>query len=68
MEKLSKGRNVYLDLFKIFLSFLVIAIHVTEERYPHFPLYRIAVPILNGGLLKWRNIFTGLFVTAVSKK
>ena len=45
MEKVSRGRNVYLDLFKIFLSFLVIAIHVASERYAHFPLYRLAVPM-----------------------
>ena len=45
MEKLRGGRNVYLDLFKIFLSFLVIAIHVTDEQYFHFPLYRLAVPM-----------------------
>lgn len=41
----SKGRNVYLDLFKIFLSFLVIAIHLAGESYAHFPLYRLAVPM-----------------------
>lgn len=45
MEKVSNRRNVYLDLFKIFLSFLVIAIHVAGEQYPHFPLYRLAVPM-----------------------
>ncbi len=45
MVKLSKGRNVYLDLFKYFLCFLVIAIHLAGESYAHFPLYRLAVPM-----------------------
>ena len=45
METLQKGRNVYLDLFKFFLCFLVIAIHLAGESYPHFPLYRLAVPM-----------------------
>ena len=40
-----KGRNVYLDIFKIFLSFLVICIHLAGETYSHFPLYRLAVPM-----------------------
>ena len=45
MGNISKSRNVYLDLFKIFLSFLVIAIHLAGETYSHFPLYRLAVPM-----------------------
>ncbi len=45
MEKLQKGRNVHLDIFKYFLCFLVIAIHLAGESYPHFPLYRLAVPM-----------------------
>lgn len=45
MEKLSRTRNVYLDLFKFFLCFLVIAIHLTGEHYSYFPLYRLAVPM-----------------------
>ena len=40
-----KGRNVYLDLFKYFLCFLVIAIHLAGESYSYFPLYRLAVPM-----------------------
>ena len=42
MENKLKGRNVYLDLFKYFLSFLVIAIHVSGDAYGNFPLYRLA--------------------------
>ena len=41
----SRKRNVYLDLFKLFLCYLVIAIHLAGETYPHFPLYRLAVPM-----------------------
>ena len=45
MADISRGRNVYLDIFKIFLAFLVIAIHLAGESYGHFPLYRLAVPM-----------------------
>ena len=45
MGQISKSRNVFLDLFKFFLCFLVIAIHLAGESYPHFPLYRLAVPM-----------------------
>ena len=41
----SKGRNVFLEIFKFFLCFLVISIHLSGESYPHFPLYRLAVPM-----------------------
>ena len=40
-----RGRNVFLDLFKFFLCYLVIAIHLAGEEYDHFPLYRLAVPM-----------------------
>ena len=45
MDRQLKSRNVYLDLFKIFLSFLVIAIHATDTTYSFFPLFRLAVPM-----------------------
>lgn len=45
MKTAFKSRNVYLDLFKFFLCYLVIAIHLAGETYPHFPLYRLAVPM-----------------------
>ncbi len=38
------GRNVYLDLFKFLLAFMVICIHLVGETYSIFPLYRLAVP------------------------
>ncbi len=40
-----RSRNVYLDIFKFFLCYLVIAIHLAGETYGHFPLYRLAVPM-----------------------
>ncbi len=45
MSKIAKGRNVFLDIFKYFLCYLVIAIHLAGETYSHFPLYRLAVPM-----------------------
>ncbi|MBE6637246.1 MAG: acyltransferase [Ruminococcaceae bacterium] len=39
------GRNLYLDLFKLFLAFLVICIHFAGEAYWYFPVYRLAVPM-----------------------
>ncbi len=43
--EVTKTRNIYLDLFKFFLCYLVIAIHLAGETYSHFPLYRLAVPM-----------------------
>lgn len=37
-------RNLWLDLFKIFLCFLVICIHYVRQKYTHFPVYRMTVP------------------------
>lgn len=37
-------RNLWLDLFKLFLSFLVICIHFIGNTYWHYPIYRLAVP------------------------
>lgn len=37
-------RNVFLDLFRFLLSFMVICIHLTGETYSIYPLYRLAVP------------------------
>ncbi len=47
MERISTkktGRNVYLDLFKFLLAFMIICIHLVGETYAIFPLYRLAVP------------------------
>ncbi len=45
MRTASGTRNIYLDLFKFFLCYLVIAIHLAGESYSFFPLYRLAVPM-----------------------
>lgn len=42
--KLKSSRNIYLDLYRIFLSFLVICIHLSGKDYITYPLYRLAVP------------------------
>ena len=39
-----KKRNIWLDLFKMLLCFLVVCIHFAGNRYTHHPLYRVAVP------------------------
>ena len=40
----SKKRNIWLDLFKVLLCFLVVCIHFAGKHYAHHPLYRVAVP------------------------
>ncbi len=39
------GRNIYLDLFKFFLCYMVICIHLVGNAYPIYPLYRLSVPM-----------------------
>ncbi len=41
----AKKRNVWLDLFKLFLAFLVVCIHTVRDTYNSMPLYRLAVPV-----------------------
>lgn len=38
------SRNVFLDIFRFLLSFMVICIHLSGETYSVYPLYRLAVP------------------------
>ena len=45
MTKEKSGRNIWLDLFKFFLCYLIICIHLAGESYPHYPVYRLAVPM-----------------------
>lgn len=45
MKSTATERNIFLDLFKFFLCYLVISIHLAGEAYPHFPLYRLSVPM-----------------------
>lgn len=44
VEQKASDRAVWLDIFKYFLAFLVICIHLAGESYWHFPVYRLAVP------------------------
>ena len=44
MIKANEKRNIWLDLFKLYLSWLVICIHIAGSHYSHFGLYRVAVP------------------------
>ena len=45
MQEQRKGRNVYLDIFRFFLAFMIICIHLTGKTYEFFPLYRLSVPM-----------------------
>ena len=45
MEEKINGRNVYLDIFRFLLAFMIICIHLTGEQYSFFPVYRLAVPM-----------------------
>lgn len=40
-----KSRNVYLDIFRFFLAFMIICIHLTDKAYEFFPLFRLSVPL-----------------------
>ena len=40
-----KKRNLWLDLFKLFLAFLVVCVHTVRDTYNQMPLYRLAVPV-----------------------
>ncbi len=44
MTSLQKKRNLWLDLFKIFLAYMVICIHFTGKYYWFFPIYSLSVP------------------------
>lgn len=45
MQNETKKRNIWLDLFKLFLCWLVVCIHFAGHHYAHHPLYRLAVPM-----------------------
>lgn len=50
-------RNIFLDLFKYVLCYLVICIHLVGDTYWHFPVYRLAVPMffLISGYFSYRK-------------
>lgn len=42
---MEKGRNLWLDLFKICMCWMIISIHFVWESYFYHPIYRLAVPL-----------------------
>ena len=42
---MKKGRNLWLDLFKLIQCWMVISIHFVWETYSYYPVYRLAVPL-----------------------
>lgn len=40
-----KGRNLWLDLFKLCMCWMIISIHFVWETYDYHPVYRLAVPL-----------------------
>lgn len=38
-------RNLWLDLYKLFLCWMVISIHFCWDTYWYYPIYRLAVPL-----------------------
>lgn len=42
---MTKGRNLWLDLFKLVMCWMIISIHFVWETYDYHPVYRLAVPL-----------------------
>ena len=42
---MKKGRNLWLDLFKLIMCWMIISIHFVWETYWYHPLCRLAVPL-----------------------
>ena len=42
---MNRGRNLWLDLFKLVMCWMIISIHFVWETYPYYPIYRLAVPL-----------------------
>ena len=42
---MKKGRNLWLDLFKICMCWMIISIHFVWDSYFYHPIYRLAVPL-----------------------
>lgn len=39
------GRNLWLDLFKLCMCWMIISIHFVWDTYDYYPVYRLAVPL-----------------------
>ena len=57
---MQKSRNLWLDLFKLVLCWMIISIHFVWETYSHYPVYRLAVPLffLISGYFNYREEVT----------
>lgn len=42
---MNKGRNLWLDLFKLCMCWMIISIHFVWDTYSYHPIYRLAVPM-----------------------
>lgn len=42
---MKQGRNLWLDLFKLCMCWMIISIHFVWKTYPYHPIYRLAVPL-----------------------
>ncbi len=42
---MGKNRNLWLDLFKLVLCWMIICIHFVGETYSYYSIYRLAVPM-----------------------
>lgn len=42
---MKRGRNLWLDLFKLVMCWMIISIHFVWETYDYHPVYRLAVPL-----------------------
>ena len=54
---MQKARNLWLDLFKICMCWMIISIHFVWETYSYYPVYRLAVPLffLISGYFNYRT-------------
>lgn len=54
---MTKSRNLWLDLFKLCMCWMIISIHFVWETYDYFPVYRLAVPLffLISGYFNYRK-------------
>ena len=54
---MQKARNLWLDLFKICMCWMIISIHFVWETYSYYPVYRLAVPLffLISGYFNYRK-------------
>ncbi len=54
---MKQSRNLWLDLFKLCMCWMIISIHFVWETYNYYPIYRLAVPLffLISGYFNYRS-------------